>query len=521
MAVTAFYVDKDNVNASNLNSGSTTGAPVTYAAGTFVRATGVYTVASGDPSSNIAVGDFVSIYTTAGATQPGLVARVTAVNATTVTVSLTFIAGATTNVSEAAGAATLKKGGPWAGMSGAVAFPFGFVTSTLRNVAGDPMRVYIKKAATAYSITAGMTHGASNGGTSFEGYTTTPGDGGIPEINGIPAAVANPFVALELAAEGTELANLWFNGNHDTVTDFGAGVATGNGVINISARAMKFRRVVCTAGWRSGLVVGGASSGGGHVFDECLFYDNQRDDANDFGNVTVNEESTFNYCTFIGSGMSKHAARDGHDSTAVRLGNDRGEPVTFNHCIFADSQASAIEFAGDSPAILNHCVLWNNGIANGHGLDLSAAGTSVFRIVINNTVIGNHTTGYGILGDVNLLTGPHLNKVAFYSNASGNTSLVNDSFTLDTVTLTADPFVDSAGYDFTPNDVAGGGALLKNAGTRALLGLPTAFTTLLTSYQNIGAVQHEETAGGGDPDPGASSETVYAFWRRSSRVIRL
>jgi hypothetical protein len=519
MAYTPFYVDKDSVNASNLNSGSTTGAPVTYAAGTFVRATGVYTVASGNPSSDIAVGDFVSIYTTAGATQPGLVARVTAVDATTVTVSLTVLAGATTNVSEAASAATLKKGGPWAGMSGAVAFPFGFVNSAIVNTSNDPVRVYIKKAATAYSITAGMTQ--ANGGVGFEGYETTVGDGGIPEINGIPAAVANPFIALELSGAGIELENLWFNGNHDTVTDFGAGVATGNGVINISNRAMRFRRVVVTAGWRAGLVVGGASAGGGHCFDYCLFYDNQRDDASAFGNVVVNEESVFNYCAFIASGANCHAARDGADSNGIRIGTDDGEPAVFNNCIVVDSEGNGVEFSSDSCAVFNNCVIWNSGLSQGHGFDMGAANTDQRVVILNNCVIGNTPAGFGFLGDADVRNGLCLDTCAFYSNASGDTSLVNASFVRDPITLTADPFTNSAAYDFTPNDTAGGGALLKNAGTRAFLGLPTAFTTLVTTYPNVGAVQHEEAASGGGGDPGASSETVYAFWRRSSRVIRL
>src|SRR5690606_30077270 len=121
MAFTEFYIQS---TGSDLNAGSTTAdaASLTYAGGTFVRATGVFTVASGDPvADGVVVGDWVSIYTTAGATTTKYVAQVTARDATTITTSTTAKYGANTNVSESAGATTLKVGGahaspePWAG----------------------------------------------------------------------------------------------------------------------------------------------------------------------------------------------------------------------------------------------------------------------------------------------------------------------------------------------------------------------------------------------------------------------
>ncbi len=93
MAFTEFYVQ---TTGSNLNAGSTAdnAAPFTYAAGTFVQSTRVFTVASGNPQSDgVTVGMFASIYTTAGATVATFVGRVSAVDATTITVDGLVLAG--------------------------------------------------------------------------------------------------------------------------------------------------------------------------------------------------------------------------------------------------------------------------------------------------------------------------------------------------------------------------------------------------------------------------------------------
>src|SRR5688572_29857358 len=79
----------DPVNGSNLNSGSTAGASAdhTYASGNWVQGTGVFTVASGNPvSDGVAVGDIASVYAD-GATTSDYIGRVSARDATTITVN--------------------------------------------------------------------------------------------------------------------------------------------------------------------------------------------------------------------------------------------------------------------------------------------------------------------------------------------------------------------------------------------------------------------------------------------------
>src|SRR5512139_2727305 len=122
MAYTEFYCDP--VNGSNLNAGSTTDAAAVYTAtnGGWDSGTGVFTPAAGDPSATVSVGMFASVYLDA-ATVAVFVGRVTAVDSTTVTVSLTVKIG--TAPATSANGRTIKVGGAWKGPNAAVNWPFG------------------------------------------------------------------------------------------------------------------------------------------------------------------------------------------------------------------------------------------------------------------------------------------------------------------------------------------------------------------------------------------------------------
>lgn len=81
---------------------------------------------------------------------------------------------------------------------------------------------------------------------------------------------------------------------------------------------------------------------------------------------------------------------------------------------------------------------------------------------------------------------------AAYNNTSGNIrNNTTNSVVLGTITLTADPYVNAAGDDYRPNDVAGGGADIR--------GDAEAVPGQITN-NDIGAVQHSDptpTAAGG------------------------
>jgi hypothetical protein len=136
------------------------------------------------PANTVTAGDFASVYLD-GATVSVFVARVEAV-AAGVNGAITLSGGALGGTAPAAGATgrTIKVGGAWKGPNAAEQFPFNFMTSVMTNGAGLLPRVNLK--AGTYSITAAINHNTVGGfpGVKFQGYTTTPGDGGRFTIQG-------------------------------------------------------------------------------------------------------------------------------------------------------------------------------------------------------------------------------------------------------------------------------------------------------------------------------------------------
>lgn len=110
--------------------------------------------------------------------------------------------------------------------------------------------------------------------------------------------------------------------------------------------------------------------------------------------------------------------------------------------------------AGTSPDV-SHNIIWSSG---GYGIDNSSGITSrrADRDIFNSyNAIGSATSG--AMNNLNAGVGD--------------------------VTLTANPCVDPANGDFSLNNTAGGGALVRAAG--------------FPSYLDIGAVQHQDSGGGG------------------------
>jgi hypothetical protein len=208
---------------SNLNAGTLTGnttepgtaASFTYASGNWVQSTGVFTVASGDPASDgVAVGDFASVYAD-GSTVTGFVGRVTARDATTITVSGTAKSG--TKPTDGTGDRTLKIGGAWGGPNGTESFPFNFIEETCTNSSDDVVRVNFKNDAD-YDITTAMSH-TKTGPIWFQGYTTSYNDGGKAAVDGGTSGAS--YVLLTMSGSGvahTFLRDLIFKNNGATGT---------------------------------------------------------------------------------------------------------------------------------------------------------------------------------------------------------------------------------------------------------------------------------------------------------------
>lgn len=118
------------------------------------------------------------------------------------------------------------------------------------------------------------------------------------------------------------------------------------------------------------------------------------------------------------------------------------------------------------------------------------AGSGGEACAVNCISYGNSGYGFRSTAGVNgLIT---LNCAAG-NNTSGNFSSCYEE---GSITLTADPFTNAAGDDFSLNNAAGGGALLRAAG----LGWGDGALYSAPNYLDIGALQHQD-AGGGSSGP--------------------
>jgi hypothetical protein len=464
-----------NLNAGTLTGNSTepgTAASFTYASGSWVAATGVFTVASGDPAADgVAVGDFASVYAD-GSTTTGFVGRVTARDATTITVSLTAKAG--TAPTNGTNTRTLKVGGAWAGPSAAVAFPFNFVQNTLTNAGGDTPRVNFKNDAT-YSITAAMT--ASNAGpTRWEGYTTAYGDGGRATIDGGVAGVS--FVLLTVSTANHDLAYLIFSNNgasgsaqalelsasenllysvvvHD-IRGIGFNLANGVTAVECEAYACGQNNLAASAGF--------SLSGAGSSCIRCISHDNS-----------------------------------GSNVSGFLIQSSVAGPMLLN-CISDSNGSHGLNDSNTVSSLILGCDFYNNG---GDGINLSNA-TAAAIIIENCNLIDN--AGWGINGSGGGARHGRVTNCGFGSgtaaNGSGTTTGLKTMVESGSVTYAANatPWNAPTTGDFTITL-----ATAKGAGRGAFTQTQASYTGT-TAAPDIGACQGDST----DSTPAATDTFVLS-----------
>lgn len=140
---------------------------------------------------------------------------------------------------------------------------------------------------------------------------------------------------------------------------------------------------------------------------------------------------------------------------------------------------------GSGQFTVMNCVAYNCGSI---GIDLAGSGNYVGGVAVNCISVNNTTYGFYAGSEV---AGPGgLVNCAAYNNgtnyATGGTATRNRGY----ITLTADPFTNAAGGDFTLNNAAGGGALLKGVGWPATLpGL------IPLNHPSVGAYQYQPASG--------------------------
>lgn len=454
-----------NLNAGTRSGSSTepgTAADFTYASGNWVAATGVFTVASGNPlTDGVAVGDFVSVYAD-GSTVTGFVGRVTARDATTITVSLTARSG--TAPTDGTGNRTLKVGGAWKGPNGTEAFPFGFVESTMRNVAGDKPRANFKNDAT-YNITAAMVHSAS-GFVKFQGYTTSYGDLGKFKIDGGTSGASYQLLNLSGASLLLEDAELCNNGATGSATGLGVNnqgtIAQrvvvhdirGNGFnVGASGGVIEVEAYACNQANQSGLA--GLEISGATIVDRVFSHDNV---GSNVDGITLTNGTS----AALNRVVSESNGRRG---IFFRATGARSLRLISSDLYNNGTDGIALQTDSNITLLAENCNFLKNG---GYGIN-RPSGASALGGRIQNCGFGSGTQ----------------------ANASGTTNSIDAVEESGSVTYAADvtPWVDPANGDFRINLAAA-----KNAGRGAFTQTAASYAGTV-GYPDIGAGQHQDSGG--------------------------
>lgn len=470
MAYTEFYCQ---TTGSNLNAGSTTAnaASLTYASGTWVAATGVFTVASGNPSSDgVTVGDFASVYPD-GSSVGVFVGRVTARDATTITVSLTAKSG--TAPTDGTSNRTLKLGGAWKGPNAAEAFPFGFVAAAMTNSSSNPPRVNLK-AGTNYAITAAMTHSIT-GPIYWQGYTSAAGDGGKFTIDG--------------GTSGASYALLTLSGNGNQIADF---ICQNNGATG-SADGLKLSGVSCRA--FRGVVhdvrgIGLDTNGGVTDAEQIETYACNQSNTAGLGGFSNNASTTHTRCI-------SHDQSGSNNSGFVATGT--GQMHSYVECIADTCGLYGFSVSCRNAVVrLHRCEMYNNA-NDGVRIALGSSAGGVVVIEDCNLVKnGTGGTGYGINDQSSVGHIAIIKNCGFGTGTQANTSgTVNNLAAYGTedgsfnYASNVTPWTDPANGDFRP-------AIADAKGTGSGSFTQTAASYAGTvGYPDRAAAQHQDAGGGG------------------------
>lgn len=147
--------------------------------------------------------------------------------------------------------------------------------------------------------------------------------------------------------------------------------------------------------------------------------------------------------------------------------------TVFSNCI------DGVDAAGNYRTCFTNCVAYNcvnSGFQNRNTATIASSS------YINCIAYENGLYGW----DFNVLSGCGLVNCASGENTSGRTD-GNEAYDIGAVTLTADPFTNATGGDFSLNNTAGGGALCRQLGI-GILGQ--------TPGPSIGAVEFAISGGG-------------------------
>jgi hypothetical protein len=407
---------------------------------------------------------WASVYDDA-ATTAVFVGRITAVDDTldTITISTTIKTGTAPAVG--ATGKSIRVSGAWYGpywnTSITDSFPFGFVNGLLTNTSLHSPRINVK-GTRLYAVTNLVVE--SNGPIRFEGYTNTPGDLGLAHFSG--ASAGNGFTVISNFGNNIDICNFLIesNGVNNAVDGVVAGIESS--YWRVCARGMR----------RAGL----ASSSTPVLLIECEFATNNAANSGSYAGVYLTAANTLVRCfSHHNAGANTSGFTIAGSSTAV-------------HCIAASNTLYGFNVTAASAAngiALIGCDAYNNG-SNGFASVSSSAsmcyldspngldnGGWLVNIggALRNGYIFNTGVGAGTMANLGTFT-----------NLTGVSEIGTVTYANNTT-----PWVDQDNGDFRINSAAA-----INAGRGSYLQVSSGYTGTV-GYPDIGAAQATNSGSGG------------------------
>jgi len=206
--------------------------------------------------------------------------------------------------------------------------------------------------------------------------------------------------------------------------------------------------------------------------------------------IVTSTSGTLQFCTAlnclpsftlaVGSELYACVAGGGASIGFVSSGN-----VSFSNCIsYGHTGATGYGFEG-----IGESQLFTNCVAYGNSKDGFRNNSDPASTYINCVAEGNAEFGF------RTITNSKYINCAGFNNTLGNVSIGPDvrARNISFITGTATFFTSPGTQNFSLNNTAGGGALLRETGIPGLfLGIST------TGYLDVGAVQHQGGGGGGE-----------------------
>lgn len=314
-----------------------------------------------------------------------------------------------------------------------------------------------------YDFSTGVTVATATYPYKIEGYNSTRGDGTAASVTLRATAAITMITGSNGGTAQSDMhvyRNLTLDGNSDTGTNATTIGSTGTGTLTAFIN-------VIIKNW-SGNGINGGSSTYPNVYGHNLeIYGCNK-------GISGASACTLNVMLY---GCSIH------DNTSHGVEQISGQGLTVVGCLFYDNGGSGLVYTGRLSLIQN-CTAYNN---TSHGFHNSASGWNLSWIR-NCVSYGNGAKGFSKTGSTN--------EWMFNCAAAGNTTGQIDhstAYQINCITtdLTGNPFTNAPSGDFSLNNTAGQGAILRAAGFPGVF--PDGTTT---GYLDIGAAQHQDSGGG-------------------------